>query len=252
MPRFAAVLCLLLLGLSILSSSASAEVIQKPEFSLTLPDGWVEIPKETLELMTANAQAKVPSIKLSPYVCGFQLDSGKVELLAPYILVQWAGKGKRLSEQQLRSMQKIDLTKAVKDKGIQLDEIVPNAALGHMKYDEASNIIWMDMEAGSVALGKGRSVMAGFPTEIGLLQVTGHFMSADANADLPAYQQIVKSVVISPEIAYRAHWTDDLQGGDPNQFGPFQILLWLGSLIGFLMVIKWRQRAMSGANTTLK
>lgn len=252
MQQFAAVLCLLLWVFSILSSSASAEVIQKPEFSLTLPEGWVEIPKETLELMTATAQAKVPSIQLAPYECGFQLASGKSGLSPPYILVQWTGKGKRLSEKQLRSMQKIDIKKTVKDSGIDSESIVPNAALGQMKYDEASNTLWMDMEAGSEAVGMGRSVMAGFPTEKGLLQVTGHFMSADADADLPAFHQIVQSIVISPEIAYRTHWSDDLQGGYQNQFGPKQALLWLGSLIGLLVVIRWRQRAMSGTNTTLK
>ena len=262
--RFATVLGLLLWGLLSLPSSASAEVIQKPEFSLTLPDGWEEIPKEKLEVFNLLAASnRLGRGKHEPYECVFQLDPREPGTSSSYVMVRWLDKGKRISHQQLRSWPKVDISKVVNDKRILRGETVLDAGRGRFRFDEASHTLWLDGNFGPESMDKRRKESAAIPTEIGLLSVEGEFISGDASAHRLAYHQIVKSVVISPEIAYRARKSDDLLTGDPKPpepklVEPTPTQLWQGYSLCFLMgvllliVIKRKLRAKPAADTTLE
>ena len=75
MKHFGLVVALSIVGSSAFVSHAlSAVGVQKPEFTLSLPDGWVEIPQEVLTGL--NQQA--PNAKIPKYDYGFQLETSPI------------------------------------------------------------------------------------------------------------------------------------------------------------------------------
>ena len=190
---------------------------------------------------------------LSPFVLGFQRDTIKEGLSTPYVLIHWVRKGHRTSEQNVKAMMELDLKAVSKSQSKEVKSLLSESTIGHSSYDAARHIVWLDVESEATdTIGRSRSLAATFATEQGMLQVAGYFMAADAEADLPAFHQIVDSVAISPDIAYRARRTDGLMEGDQKRFTVLQTLCWLAGLVVFLLVIRQRQRTHEQLPPTLK
>ena len=77
-------------------------------FSISVPGGWVEIPKAELDAISARVRAATPKLGPQPYDYGFQYSR---HAAYPRLLLQ-VKKSRRWSEDQIAQMAKLDREKA--------------------------------------------------------------------------------------------------------------------------------------------
>lgn len=203
------------------SSSPAAE-IWNPAFSVTLPEGWAEIPQEVLAAMHAELNRQAPKARIPRYDYGFQLDRVKNGLEYPYVLVQVVGSG-RLSLRQMESMPRIDMNEYFSGKAADFDALVTGGSFGRMQYDEAARIVWLTTEVDVARVGKIRGLTGMVPTQQGTLQFHGYSLAPDFPKYAPVFRQITASAVAAPELAYQPRWTDSLPL--PSWLDPEEALL---------------------------
>ena len=58
-------------------SIASSSELRKKGFSISLPDGWVEIPRDVIDSSEKEIARIAPNANAQHYDYGFQLDSSK-------------------------------------------------------------------------------------------------------------------------------------------------------------------------------
>jgi hypothetical protein len=227
----------LVVGCSAFVSQAFALVdVQKPGFTLSLPDGWVEIPQEVLTAMHDELNRQAPNAKIPKYDYGFQLETAQNWMEYPYVLVQLSNVG-RIPEHQLKSMPKIDMNEKFRSKVVDGNSLMSNTALGQMQYDEAAHLIWMTSQSDVVGIGRVQGISGLVPTEKGIVQIHGYSTESSFPTYLPTFRQIVKSASVSPALAYKPRWTDSspiLSGIDWGQVGAKAIG---GAIIGGLVAL---------------
>lgn len=189
------------------SPAFAAIVIQKPAFTLSLPDGWVEMPQDVLSAMHEALSQQAPNAKIPKYDYGFQLEAAQNWLEYPYILVQVSASG-RVPEHELKVMPKIDLNEEIKKQGAGLQSIMTNTTLGQMQYDEAAHVVWITMKTDVANVGKIQGISGLIPTETGIVQVHAYATESDFPTYLPIFRQIITSTTISPDLTYKPRWTD--------------------------------------------
>lgn len=220
MKRYGFKVTLLVVGFSAFVPLAFATGdFQKPGFTLSLPDGWIEVPQDVLTSVSNELVRQAPNAKIRKYDYGFQLETGQHWMAYPYVLVQVSNSG-RVPEHQLKSMPKMDLNEMFKNKAADLKSIMSNATLGQMQYDETAHVVWITFQSDVVDIGKVQGISGLIPTEKGYLQVHCYAEESNFQTYLPAFRQIVTSVAVSPELVYKPRWTDNspiLSGMDWSQ-----------------------------------
>jgi hypothetical protein len=220
LKRFGFKVALLVVGFSAFVPLAFATGdFQKPGLTLSLPDGWMEIPQDVLTSVRDELVRQAPNAKIPKYDYGFQLETGQNWMAYPYILVQVSNSG-RVPEHQLKSMPKMDLNEMFKNKAADLKSLMSNASLGQMQYDETAHVVWITFQSDVVGTGKVQGISGLIPTEKGYLQVHCYSEESNFQTYLPTFRQIVTSLAVSPDLAYKPRWTDNspiLSGMDWSQ-----------------------------------
>ncbi|WP_029923079.1 hypothetical protein [Nevskia soli] len=196
----AAVLCLLALATAAPECYADV-VVQKPEFSVALPDGWVEMPQDALAAARDKIARTVPNAVIPRYDYGFQLAANKT-MEYPYILVQLTDKG-RIPPEQLQKLPKLDLGAALDGKTDVLKALVSGVSLGHMQYDEKVGVIWLSSQSEVPGVGTIHGLSGLIPTQNGALQLHCYALDASFDTYLPLFRQIVASATPSAALAYQ-------------------------------------------------
>ncbi|MBO0862125.1 MAG: hypothetical protein J2P21_27250, partial [Chloracidobacterium sp.] len=180
---------------------------KKPGFTLSLPDGWIEIPQEVLTSMRDKVVRQATNANVPKYDYGFQLKTAQNWMEHPLVLVQVSNTG-RVPEHQLKSLPKMDLNEMLKKYAADLNSLISNVTLGQMQYDETAHVVWLTYRSDVVGVGKVQGISGLIPTEKGYLQF--HCSSTESNFQtyLPTFRQIVASVAVSPELAYKHRWSD--------------------------------------------
>lgn len=238
MKPFQVVVAHIAISIIVFISNAYAAVsIQKPSFSLSLPEGWVEIPQDVLSAMQAELKQQVPNATIPKYDYGFQREPSRNWMEYPYVLVQVINTG-RVPEHQLRSMPKIDLNERLKDRTSKLQPIMSNVTLGKMQYDEAAHVVWITTRSDVENIGKILGITGLIPTEKGVIQLHAYSLESDFQGHLPTFRQMITSTIISPDIVYRPRWSDSspiLSGIDWGQVTIAGIIGGFIALVGGLI-----------------
>lgn len=188
-----------------ISHSAASVVIQKPSFTISLPDGWTEIPQEIFERIYDELKYQAPTKELPKYDYGFQLESSQNWMEYPYILVQ-VNNSSRIPAQQFKTSQKIDLNEKIKTANAH--SIISNAELGKTYYDEENNIFWVSIQS-ELANGQTIQAISGLiPTETGYVQIHAYSSNSTFASYLPIFRQIITSTAIPPGLVYKSRWLD--------------------------------------------
>lgn len=198
----------LLTPLFLLAFDVGAESTSKPEFTLILPDGWVEVPQDVLTDVNEELRRQAPGSS-ARYSYAFQPAGAKNWLDYPYVLVQISNIG-RPSESQLKALPRIDTNQAFGRTAAELKSFMSNTKLGQMQYDPVARVAWMTSESDVVDVGRVQGLSAVLPTEKGTLQLHGYALEASFPAFLPTFRQIVQSAVLSPSLAYKPRVTDNV------------------------------------------
>ncbi len=123
-------------------SIASGSVLHKNVFSITIPDGWVEIPKDVIDEYEEETAKLVPNMPAQHYDYGFQLGSSANWLDYPYVLVQLKNTG-RIPESQLEKLEGYSAQESLDKHKKALSSIMSDIEAGKMIYDKQTKMIWM-------------------------------------------------------------------------------------------------------------
>jgi hypothetical protein len=189
--------------------TVNAAVVTKNEFSLTLPNGWVEVPQDVLTAVNDEVKRQGQGASMPRYDYAFQPGSAQNWLEYPYVLVQISNVG-RTTEGQLKKLPAIDTNQILSGTASKLSGFMSNTKLGQMQYDQAAHVIWMTSQTDVKGVGKVQGLTGTIPTEKGVVQLHGYALESGFAEFLPTFRQIVQSTAIAPDLAYKPRWSDDV------------------------------------------
>ncbi len=207
-------------------------------FSITLPDGWVEIPGNVLDEYGRRVAKLVPGKDFIKYECGLQLNTAKEFFDYPHVLVQFENTSP-ISESQLNLLEKFSGTS--------------NLETDVMVYEKNHNMLWMRIETYAADKGSIRGLIGMIPTKKGIIQVMGASLR-DTYADYdPVFQAIARSVQPEPGLACLAPLPQPLEEMTGDKTGmiqwkvlPAAVLLSLFGIMAALMVYRNKKKKSGG------
>lgn len=226
----------------IASCGAFAAGVSKPEVTIELPEGWVEVPGEVLQAFYDELRRQAPNAAVPKYDYAFQSDPGPPWLSYPYVLVK-VTTGGRPSEFELENLPRIDLDARFKEKSGEWSNVMNDTALGKMRYDKAANVVWLTSKSNVVDVGEVSGISGIIPTEKGFVELHAYARSEDFDGHFPTFEKIISGAKVAPGLAYRPSWTDKLgplAGFDFKQLG---FIVVLGALIGVVVAAVRKRRA---------
>ena len=201
--------CVLLIVTFAGVSIASGSKLQKNGFSISLPDGWVEIPRDVIDASIKKIAKLAPNALAQHYDYGFQLASSKNWFEYPYILIQIINTG-RIPEGELEKLERYFTQESLDKHKEGWSSIMSDIQPGKMVYDKQTKMIWMRIESNVANIGPISGISGMVPTEKGFIQVIGSSLTKN----YPTYEAIFQSVALSvspePGLAYKPKWSDSL------------------------------------------
>ncbi len=187
----------------VLRRAARADlIIDKPQFSIALPDGWVEIPKPALDRLHRELQAQAPAVEAPRYDYGFQADDDGEGITYPYLLVQLRSTG-RIPQREFRSLPQLDLNQAPATDAAHFGPLLKEASIGPLQFDPAGRVLWQQSRSDVVGVGPVRGLTGMIPTQQGLIAIHAYARESDFPDWAPRFQELVRTVQVSPDLAYR-------------------------------------------------
>ena len=191
-------LIVILAGVSI----ASGNELQKNGFSISLPDGWVEMPRDVIDAYEKEMAKLAPNVPAQHYDYGFQLGASKNWFEYPYILVQMKNTG-RFPENQLKKLEGYPVQQSLDKHKKGLNSIMSDIQAGKMVYDKQTKMIWMRIEFNVANIGPVSGISGMIPTEKGFIQVMGYSLRKSYQTYEAIFQSVALSVSPDPELAYK-------------------------------------------------
>ena len=114
--------------------------LQKDGFSISIPDGWIEIPADIIEANEREAARLAPNFPAQHYDFGFQLASSENWLEYPYILVQIKNTS-RIPERQLEKFEGYSVQESIDKHKKGLSSIASDIQAGKMAYDKQTKFL---------------------------------------------------------------------------------------------------------------
>jgi len=190
-------------------SIANSGIQQKNEFSIAIPDGWVEMPRDVIDAYEKEMANLAPNVPAQHFDYGFQLDETKNWFEHPYILVQIKNMG-RIPDSQLEKLAGYSVQDTVKEYKDGLNSVATDIQIGRMIYDKQTKIIWMHIQSNVVYVGPVSGISGMIPTEKGFIQIVGYSLRDDYPKYDPVFRSIILSVAPEPSLVYKPKWSDNL------------------------------------------
>lgn len=228
--------------LALATAMAHAQPIQKPEFTFNLPADWEEIPQEVLEAAHSEARRQLPDAQVPRYDYGFQPVDNDHWMDYPYLLIQVNHLG-RIPDRQLAEMPPIDMNALMREKSPDFAPLMSNLRFGQLQYDKDLGVVWMTSQSDIVGIGPILGLSGIIPTERGVVQLNGYARESDFANYIDSFRQMVLSVHIAPELAYRPRqgdsdgWLDWGEVGSSAMGGAL-----IGAAIGVLLTLLRRRK----------
>lgn len=165
---------------------------QQYHYSFTLPSGWVEIPKSTIDDLFRQLADQAGG-QFIDYAAGFQLEDAQFHFQYPYILVQ---------EHEINTpsysliTQVFESDKFSEDVDKEIDkysELLTIATLQDPFVDKERNIIFMNLEMDVANVGKVKSLSAMFLGKSGITQINFYSVKSEYSENLSTFNQIIDS-----------------------------------------------------------
>ena len=243
MKTFCRTICLIVAFqfVSIPIRVSGGTVIQQPRFgyTLTLPDGWEQMPikiiEEQMKVVTAATDGQVAQ----HYDDGYQQSAGGQWFQYPYILVQANEKG-RVTEAQLGQMKSFRsaLQKGADQTEEKLSSVISDMSLGETFYDTTNKCILIRFSMNVADIGEVKALTCGFLTQKGLLLFHCYTRASEFDAQLPIFQSMLKTVALSEELRYKSRLGDGISLALRRIGGSTLIGGIVGGLIGILFLLK--------------
>lgn len=218
-----------------------AATFTKPQVTLDVPDGWVEVPPEVLQAFYDELKRQAPLQQAPKYDYAFQSTGGPPWLSYPYLLVKVTPTG-RPTEHDLEMLPTIDLNAKARTAGDGWGDLIKDTSLGQLRYDKAANVVWLSSKSNIKSVGPVTGISGMIPTEEGFVELHGYAKEADFAQHLPTFQSMITSARVAPHLAYQPHWTDKLGPFAGFHFKLLGLLVAIGVLVGLFLGIYRRKR----------
>jgi hypothetical protein len=200
---WAALLAVSLFGAALPASAG--DVVKKTEFTMTLPDGWVEVPRDAMTPFNANivhAMPNMPRARVPQYRYGFQPKAAAHWLAEfPYLVVR-INTARRIPESEFQQMESVDLNKEMRKHKDELPSFMAKMALGRPLYDPSSHTVWIAGDVPGPDNEPIRALSAMIATKDGFVQLSAYAPKAQFASYYAALHRAMASVVIPPEMRY--------------------------------------------------
>ena len=231
---------LLVMALCLAAGLALAGTFTKPEVTLDVPDGWVEVPGEVLQQFHEELKRQAPLAQVPKYDYAFQGAAGPPWLSYPYVLVKVTPSG-RPTEHDLETLPTIDLNSKVREQGDNWGNIMKDSSLGQMRYDKSANVVWISSKSNVANIGPVAGISGVIPTERGFVELHGYAKESDFPRHLPTFQKIITGARVAPDLLYKPRWTDKLGPFARLDFKLLGFALAVGVLIAVFVIFRRRQ-----------
>ncbi|HTU67231.1 MAG TPA: hypothetical protein VMF52_14880 [Steroidobacteraceae bacterium] len=195
----------------VLAGAATAAEYSKPEVTVSLPGGWVEVPDAVLQQFHDEMKRQAPLANIPKYTYAFQSTDGPPWLTYPYLLVKVTPTG-RPTEKELQDLPSIDLNDKFQEKSGDWSNVMKDTSLGKMRYDKAANVVWITSKSEVVGIGEVSGISGIIPTEKGFVELHAYAKTADFPAHFPTFEKIITGAKVAPDLQYKPSWVDVLPG----------------------------------------
>jgi uncharacterized protein len=187
----------------------STETYKKNGFSITLPTGWIEIPREEIDEYENGIATIAPDASVKHFDYGFQSETALNWFEYPYMIIRIDNNG-RIVQSALEEMAESIDNDMFNTESKGLSQIMSDIKLGQAAYDKKSRMVWMYVEFNMENFGPVSGISGIIPTEKGFIQVNGYSRREDFSTYENIFKLIAESVLPEPEIVYKPRWSDNL------------------------------------------
>ena len=202
-------------------------------YSFTIPSGWTEIPKSTIDKVVQQA-ADMTSGQFIDYAAGFQFEN-VADFQYPYILVQEYKVNTPSYDQITKSFESNKFSENVNEKIDEYSELMTNASLQDPFVDKDRDIIFMNLEMDVVNIGKVKGLMAMFLGKSGITQLNFYSVKSEYSENLLTFNQIVDS--FRYEQGYKYNEGEAKKNDSPSIFEGAAEKGIIGAITGGLIVL---------------
>jgi len=182
--------------------SASGEIFEtRDDFSIALPDGWVEIPGTVLQAFSEMMGDLSPDTPPQVYDYGYQIEGDGKWLTYPYVLVQVRPEG-RIPSGELARYQ----TNSSHTGDVDLSEV----RFGNSTYDEEHQILWSTLTTPTQDGETAKALVAVKLTEAGYIRLTGCATEDSFDQYAKVFRDAFSSLEIDESIAYKPQFADKM------------------------------------------
>jgi hypothetical protein len=181
---------------------------QREGFTISFPDGWVEIPRAAIDSYEKKMAELAPGKTVQHYDSGYQREGSEKWFSYPYVLVQISTQH-RIPENRLEQLKQSTVPN-VRNEKERLSAVMSDIKVGQMAYDSRDNIIWMPLEMDIRGFGPVTGLAGIVPTESGFIQAIGYCKKDDYPKYEAAFRSILLSVTPGPELVYKPHSPDTM------------------------------------------
>lgn len=197
-------LFLLVLALSWISLCHAKEYeFPRDGFAISVPEGWIEIPKDKLDQKLAEVNSAAGGTYQLHGDHAFQRDPQAEWMSYPYVVVKVVKTGK-MSESQFTNMDKL-ATEGAALAEERYGKLVDTMEFGKSYYDFSNHVLWGKMSFEppiKTGLGPICAIGAMYLTEQGDVEVFGYCRKAELELCEKALEGILQSVKIAPKNQY--------------------------------------------------
>lgn len=179
----------------LLPTTINAETLnytnQQYHYSFSIPNGWVEIPKSTINEVMQRA-VNITGGRFVDYVAGFQLKNTQI-FQSPYILIQQhkvnTPSYNQITQTITQTFESNKFSKNLKE----YSELITNATFNDPFVDQERNILFVNSEADIANVGKVKGLTAMFLGKNGITQLNCYSVKSEFSKNLPTFNQIIDS-----------------------------------------------------------
>ena len=194
----------LFLFLPVVSVKALQYTNRAKHYSFIVPNGWIEIPKSTID-QVMHRLADMTNSEFIDYTAGFQIKSSKL-FQYPYILIQEHSLHTTSYDEFLKLFNddrfKKQLTKKINE---EYSEVLSNSSFDKPFVDRERQAMFINFDLNVAQIGKVKGLMAIFFGKDGIVQLNFYSKESEYKDNLPIFQQVIDSFHYEDGYQYQAN-----------------------------------------------
>lgn len=198
------------------------------QFSISLPEDWIEIPKPMLDTYVDNVDQQTTDVPTQYYDYGYQL-MDSTWLTYPYILVEVLPYGRLPSGELKRLAMSEEGVGEVSDEGF--DAMFSKVTNGTRTYDSEHQMLWTTLAIENAGGTPIKALVGVKLTEVGLIRLTGCATTATFDLYAGIFREAFSNLDVDEAIRYKPGLTDE--SPVMGRINVYRILLWCVGAVVF-------------------